>query len=230
MDLILTDLPYGTTRCKWDNIIPFEPMWDCVNQLTYERTPVLFFGSEPFSSHLRLSNIKKFKYDLIWNKRKGTNFLNANRMPLPCHEVISVFYDKLPCYNPQKRYVGVKSKRSRGIETGGTGKCYGKVNVHTKWVDDGYRFPVSVIDCDKSKTEARNGNNIHSTQKPVRLLEWLIKTYSKEGDVVLDFTMGSGSTGVACQNTNRDFIGIELDKEYYDIACERINNYQERLI
>ena len=228
VDLVLTDLPYGTTRCRWDTIIPFEPMWDCIHELVNPKTPILLFGSEPFSSHLRLSNLKEYRYDWIWNKLKGTNFLNANRTPLPCHEIISVFYQKLPYYNPQKRYVGVKSKgRVRG---GLTHKTYGKVKVHTEWKDDGYRFPLSVIECDKSQTESRNGNNIHPTQKPVRLLEYLIKTYTKENNLVLDFTMGGGSTGVACKNTNRDFIGIELDENYYQIARDRIYNGQEKLV
>ena len=113
VDLILTDLPYGTTRCKWDSIIPFNDMWDCIHQLVNPNTPVCLFGQEPFSSHLRLSNLKEFRYDWIWNKLKGTNFLNANRTPLPCHEVISVFYQRLPYYNPQKRYVGVKYSKIR---------------------------------------------------------------------------------------------------------------------
>lgn len=228
VDMVLTDLPYGITNCKWDSVIPFEPMWGCLNQLTDDRTPCLFFGNEPFSSNLRMSNIKNYRYDWIWNKTKGTNFLNANRMPLPCHENISVFYRKLPFYNPQKRYVGIKSK---GSVTGGLShKTYGKVKVHTEWRDDGYRFPLSIIECDKSKSEARNGSNVHPTQKPVQLLEYLIKTYTNEGDLVLDFTMGSGSTGVACRNTNRDFIGIELDEEYFKIAEERIFDSQTRLV
>lgn len=228
MDLILTDLPYGTTRCKWDSIIPFEPMWDCINQLSKERTPILLFGQEPFSSHLRLSNLKNYRYDWIWDKNKGTNFLNANRMPMPSHENITVFYQKLPVYNPQKKYVGIKQKKIRkgGLVEG----VYNGLENHFDYEDNGYRFPLSVIHCDKSKTEARNGRNVHPTQKPIKLLEYLIRTYTEEGDTVLDFTMGSGSTGVACRNTKRDFIGIELDKEYYDIAVERINNYQERLI
>jgi len=228
VDLILTDLPYGTTQCKWDSIIPFEPMWERVNALSKERTPTVLFGQEPFSSHLRLSNLKYYRYDWIWNKQKGTNFLNANRTPLPCHENISVFYRKLPKYNPQKRYVGVKSKGQ--VEGGLSHKTYGKVKVHTMWKDDGYRFPLTVIECAKSKTEAINGRNVHPTQKPVRLLEYLIKTYTDENDTVLDFTMGSGSTGVACRVTNRDFIGIELDKDYFEIAKDRINSVQSKLV
>ena len=228
VDLILTDPPYGTTACNWDNIIPFDKMWDCIHRLSKERTPTLLFGSEPFSSKLRSSNLNEFKYDWIWDKEVGTNFLNANRTPLPSHEVISVFYRKLPCYNPQKRFVGIKHKSP---QTGKLShKTYGKVKERTPWVDDGYRFPLTVLRCNKYKTEASNSTNIHPTQKPVKLLEYFIKTYSNEGDVVLDFTMGSGSTGVACKNLNRDFIGIELDEDYYNIAVERCNEYQSRLV
>ena len=228
VDLILTDLPYGTTQCKWDSIIPFEPMWECINQLSKERTPVLLFGQEPFSSHLRLSNLKNYRYDWIWDKNKGTNFLNANRMPMPCHEVISVFYQKLPQYNPQKKYVGKKNNKIRKKKL--TQQTYGKVKIHSDYIDDGYRFPLSVIHFETSKTEVNNTSRVHPTQKPVKLLEYLIKTYSNKGDIVLDFTMGSGSTGVACRNMGRDFIGIELDEKYFKIAEERINNYQERLV
>jgi site-specific DNA-methyltransferase (adenine-specific) len=170
----------------------------------------------------------EFRYDLIWNKQRGTNFLNANRMPMPSHENISVFYKKLPYYNPQKRYVGIKfTKPIIGKLVNNT---YQNLSERTPYIDDGYRFPLSVINCDKQKTEANQSNSYHPTQKPVKLLEYLIKTYTAEDDLVLDFTMGSGSTGVACRNTNRDFIGIELDKEYYDIAVDRINNYQGKLI
>lgn len=230
VDLVLTDPPYGTVRCKWDNIIPFEPMWDKIHQLSKERTPTLLFGQEPFSSQLRLSNINEFKYDWIWAKTYGTNFLNANRTPLPSHEIISVFYKKLPNYNPQKKYVG-KSKRK--IRKGGKPRpqnVYGDLKKQSDYIDDGYRFPLSVIEYANNKGENAQSNRVHPTQKPVGLLEYLIKTYTNEEDLVLDFTMGSGSTGVACQNTNRNFIGIELDENYYNIAKRRINNCQTKLI
>ena len=230
VDMVLTDPPYGTTACKWDSIIPFEPMWECLNGLTYDNTPIVLFGSEPFSSTLRMSNIKNYKYDWIWNKERGTNFLNANRAPLPSHEEILVFYKKLPYYNPQKRFVGIKNKKP--ITSKLTHKTYGKVNKRTPYIDDGYRFPLTVINCNKYKTEANNTKNLHPTQKPVKLLEYLIKTYTNEDDLVLDFTMGSGSTGVACLQTNRNFIGIELDAEYYEIAKQRIKsiNKQEKIV
>ena len=157
-------------------------------------------------------------------KKKGTNFLNANRTPLPCHEIISVFYKKLPTYNPQKRYVGIKHTKPKTRTP--VNNTYGQVK-QTTYIDDGYRFPLSVIRCNKSKTEANNVISSHPTQKPVKLLEYFIKTYTNEDDLVLDFTMGSGSTGVACLQTNRNFIGIELDAEYYDIAKQRMKNVNE---
>ena len=228
VDLILTDPPYGTTQCKWDSIIPFDEMWDCIHGLSKERTPTLLFGSEPFSSNLRSSNFKEFKYDWIWDKQRGSNFLNAIRTPLPSHEIISVFYQKLPNYKPQKRYVGIKHKSP---QTGKLShKTYGKVKTRIAWEDDGYRFPLSIIQCNKYKTEASNFKNVHPTQKPVALLEYFIKTYTDEGDLVLDFTMGSGSTCVAAKQLNRNFIGIELEEKYYNIAKERCKEYQSKLI
>lgn len=203
-------------------------MWEGINQLTEDRAPVLLFGQEPFSSHLRLSNLKNYRYDWIWNKNRGTNFLNANRTPLPCHENISVFYKKLPKYKPQKKYVGVKSNRVK--KSTPAHNTYGAIKEHYDYIDDGYRFPLSVINCNPYRTEATQSKRVHPTQKPVGLLEYLIKTYTDEGDLVLDFTMGSGSTGVACRNTNRDFIGIELDREYFKIAKKRINNIQTKLM
>lgn len=227
VDLILTDLPYGTTKCKWDNVIPFEPMWECINQLSKERTPAVLFGQEPFSSQLRLSNLKNYRYDWIWDKKVGTNFLNANRMPMPCHENISIFYSKLPVYNPQKRYVGIKYEKPITSQRGSN--VYNDIK-RVPYVDDSYRYPLSVIGCNKTKSEATQSLAVHPTQKPIALMEYLIKTYTNEGDVVLDFTMGSGSTGVACRQCNRDFIGIELDEKYFEIAKERIREVQSRLI
>ena len=167
-------------------------------------------------------------YDWIWNKTYGTNFLNANRMPMQCHEIISVFYQKLPVYNPQKNYVGVK--HNKPITTKLTRNVYGDLKKQKPYVDDGYRFPLSVIEYKNNKGENSQSKRVHATQKPVALLEYLIKTYTDEGDIVLDFTMGSGSTGIACQNTNRNFIGIELDSNYFEIAKKRINDCQSKLI
>lgn len=222
IDLVLTDPPYGTTQCKWDSVIPFEPMWDCLKQVTYDRTPIVLFGSEPFSSNLRMSNLKMFKYDWIWDKKLVSGHLNAKKMPLKSHEMISVFYRKLPQYNPQMW----QSKPMNTVYTGTKTRSsvYGKTrpfNIEPKNRNKTSRYPKGFINIDQmpNNSSERTG---HPTQKPVKLLEYLIKTYTNEGDTVLDFTMGSGSTGVACDNLGRKFIGIELDKGYFDIAVNRI--------
>lgn len=216
VDLILVDLPYGTTACKWDNIIPFEPMWDCFNQLSKPKTPVVLFGSEPFSTKLRNSNLENFKYDWIWEKEQGANFMQVKYAPYKVHEIISVFnkHNYYPIMSKGKPYIS--GKGTSGDITGNV------IKIQTK--NEGTRYPRSVINFNTDKR-----NSKHPTQKPVALLEYLIKTYSQENELVLDCCMGSGSTGVACKNTNRDFIGIELDEEYYNIACSRINNSQARL-
>jgi len=213
VDLILTDLPYGTTACKWDNIIPFEPMWKELKKVIKDKGCIALFGTEPFSSHLRLSNLNQFKYDWIWQKQQGTNPLSVNYMPLKDYEIISIFYKQKPTYNPQmtfgKPYKSYKSKTKK------IGEVYGSENSQHRDNPEGTRFPKMVL---YFKTE----RGYHPTQKPVTLLEYLIKTYSKENDTILDFTMGSGSTGVAAKNLNREFIGIELDKNYFDMAKKRI--------
>jgi len=215
IDLVLTDPPYGTTACKWDTVIPFEPMWAELKRIRKDNAAVVLFGSEPFSSHLRMSNIKEFKYDWIWEKTNSTGFLNARIMPLKNYENIIVFSFKKTKYNPQytegKPYTqkmgrcGDSSTADKKIQQGG----------HTT-ISDGKRFPKQVI-------KFSNGEKgLHPTQKPVALLEYLIKTYTLEGETVIDFTMGSGSTGVACVNLNRNFIGIEKDEKYFEIAKKRI--------
>ena len=221
VDLVLADLPYGTTQCKWDNIIPFEPMWECLNGLTYDNTPVVLFGSEPFSTKLRSSNLENFKYDWIWNKAKGANIFLTNQQPLKIHEIISVFSRGKHNYYPikTKRDKLKKSKNYGGRNTVfGNQKKDKEVRIYT------HRNPQSII----KFSNANQKDKKHPTQKPVKLLEYLIKTYTNEDDLVLDFTMGSGSTGVACVNTNRNFIGIELDENYYKIAQERINETKKQ--
>ena len=218
VDCILTDPPYGTTACKWDTIIPFEEMWSRLNKLIKPNGAILLFGSEPFSSALRMSNIKKYKYDWIWRKDKGTNIFMAKKMPMKNIENISVFYSKLPTYNPQMREGKPYAKIQRNSRLGehlGTGntKASDKINK------DGLRYPL--LDLYFARDTCK-GSSYHPTQKPVALLEYLIKTYTNENELVLDFTMGSGSTGVACMNTNRKFIGIELDENYFNIAKQRI--------
>lgn len=217
VDMILTDPPYGTTACKWDSVIPFEPMWSELNRIIKPNGAIVLFGSEPFSSMLRCSNLKMFKYDWIWEKSKATGFLNSKKQPLRAHETVSVFYSKPPTYNPQMTKGESYNKGIRKEQTGND--VYGKFNqVEVK--SEGFRFPRSV---QYFKTAESEGG-FHKTQKPVALLEYLIKTYTQENETVLDFTMGSGSTGVASKNLNRKFIGIELDESYFEIAKERIEN------
>ena len=216
VDCVIADPPYGTTACKWDTVIPFDEMWGRLNKLIKPNGAIVLFGSEPFSSALRMSNIKNYKYDWIWEKEQGTNQLNAKKMPLRNSENISVFYKKQCTYNPQfekgNPYKADRCTYSENIES-----TYGKQVNKVITVNEGYRYPLTII---KFNRELKN--RYHSTQKPIKLMEYLIKTYTNENELVLDFTMGSGSTGVACINTNRKFIGIELDKDYFNIAKQRI--------
>jgi DNA modification methylase len=211
VDLCLTDPPYGTTACKWDSVIPFEPMWEQLKRIVKPNGAICLFGSEPFSSHLRMSNIKMFRYDWIWLKSNGGGFLNANRQPLKRHEHISVFSQSQSIYFPQK--TAGRPYRCTSAAAGETTQDQTVAGWVT--VNKGDRFPVSWQNF-KSET------GLHPTQKPTALLEYLIKTYTREGETVLDFTMGSGSTGVACKNLNRQFIGIEKDAKYFEIAQKRI--------
>jgi len=219
IDMVLTDPPYGTTSCKWDTVIDFELMWRELKRITKGNGAICLFGSEPFSSALRLSNIKMFKYDWYWNKKFGGNFVLAKRMPLKSIECISVFNldKKLPLYYPQMML------RDKPIKQGGT-KTSEAIPVkhnsktHTKKTYT-HKYPLTELNYPKEL-----GRTVHPTQKPVALLEYLIKTYTLENETVLDFTMGSGSTGCAAKNLNRDFIGIENDKEYFKIAKQRIKD------
>jgi site-specific DNA-methyltransferase (adenine-specific) len=225
VDAIITDPPYGTTQCKWDSVIPFKPMWEQLSRIIKPNGAILLFGSEPFSSALRMSNIKNYKYDWVWEKSKATNFLNAKKQPLRAKENILVFYKKQPTYNPQmtkgKSYnKGIRKKQTKD-------DVYGSFN-QTEVKSEGNRYPRDVLYFKTAETE---GKTFHKTQKPVKLMEYLIKTYTNENETVLDFTMGSGTTGVACKNLGRDFIGIEMDDKYFDIAKKRIEKHttQERL-
>ena len=209
VDLILTDPPYGTTQCKWDNVIPFEPMWKELKRIIKDNGCIALFGTEPFSSALRMSNIKHFKYDWIWKKSNIMGFLNAKKRPLKEIEIISIFNSKI--YKPQNLKKNLKGKNRKGKNT----DVLGKYNAINK--SEFTNYPKTII-------EFKNERGLHPTQKPIALLEYLIKTYTSENDIVLDFTMGSGSTGVACKNTNRNFIGIELDNNYFNIAKDRIES------
>lgn len=227
VDMILTDPPYGTTACKWDNVIPFEPMWAHIWRVLKPNGAVVLFGSEPFSSHLRMSQIKNYKYDWVWVKERGTGFGNASKMPLKKHELVSVFYRQTANYYPikealEKPYSHVLPKFNS--ESGNFG--YKSMNSESRITKEyTHKFPHSILEFSR----VHNTKTEHPTQKPVALLEYLIKTYTLEGETVLDFTMGSGSTGVACANTGRKFIGIEQDAKYFAIAQERIEKATEKL-
>ena len=227
VDMVLTDPPYGTTDCKWDSVIPFEPMWEHLKRVIKPNGAIVLFGSEPFSSALRMSNIKNYKYDWVWEKDKASNFFAAKFQPLNNTEIISVFSTggcnngtKKPVpYNPQGVYdVDRKMVNSR-TSGGAVGVAHG-ANYVGEYRQSKTNYPTRIL---KFK---RDTGGFHPTQKPVALLEYLIKTYTQENEVVLDFTMGSGSAGVACVNTNRKFIGIEKDDKYFEIAEKRIKDAQ----
>ncbi len=225
VDMVLADPPYGTTRNKWDIAIPFELMWEQYRRVAKENAAILLFGQPPFSARLIMSNLKNFRYEWVWEKTLATGFLNANRMPLKAHENILVFYRKLPVYNPQKR-IGFKPcvQKKQGRQSTNYGKCQDS----GIWdASDGTRYPVDVIKFASVNTGGHTEYSVHPTQKPVALLEYLIRTYTNEGDTVLDNCMGSGSTGVACVNTGRSFIGIELDAGYFETAKQRIEAARE---
>ena len=216
IDAIITDPPYGTTACKWDSVIPFESMWEQLKRIIKPNHAIVLFGSQPFSSALIMSNPKMFKYEWIWGKSKCGSPLCAKYKPMNKHENILVFGKNKLFYNPQMEN-GTPYKRDF---------TPAKLNNHgfgikgAKTENLGFRYPDTIL---FFQQKWRRQDQIHPTQKPVALLEYLIKTYTQENDTVLDFTMGSGTTGVACKNLNRKFIGIELDKDYFEIAKQRIN-------
>ena len=222
VDMVLTDLPYGTTKLKWDSQIDLKLFWDKINKLTNPNTPICLFSSQPFTTTLIQSNIKNYKYDWIWQKTRPSLFQHANKRPMKDHEFINVFYKKQPLYNlvnlvdkekPTNNYR--KNKMGEFLEDG----CKNKHQIQTK---TGYNRQIL-------KYSLHNVGLLHPCQKPLELLEFLIKTYTNENMLVLDCCMGSGSTGVACLNTNRKFIGIELDENYFNIAKERIEDAEKEL-
>ncbi len=221
IDMILTDPPYGTTACKWDTVIPLAPMWEQLKRVVKNSGAIVLCGSEPFSSTLRLSNIKNYKYDWVWDKVSKTGGLNSKYQPMRQHELVSIFYAKSPTYNPIKTK-GVKWSRAGVAKIDKTTEYYqqsGDVILGKNKSDTSeMKLPSSILkisNADKTRI-------VHPTQKPVALMEYLVKTYTNEGDAVLDFTMGSGTTGVACGNLGRKFVGIELDEKYFQIATDRI--------
>ncbi len=228
IDAIITDPPYGTTACKWDSVIPFDPMWEQLNRIIKPNGAIVLFGSEPFSSYLRMSNIKNYKYDWMWCKNRSANFVQANYQPLKKHEVISVF-SLSPCSYTKK---GVKSNYypimsgvasvNKGQKSSTCGavvsKNYTKNYTIKSTNKTGKKFPNTIL------TFKADTNKQHPTQKPEALMRYLINTYTNKGETVLDFTMGSGTTGVAAKKTNRKFIGIEKEDKYFKIAQQRINS------
>jgi len=215
VDLILADPPYGTTACKWDSVIDLPLMWEQLKRIIKSNGAIVLFGSEPFSSFLRVSNIKMFRYDWIWEKEQGIGFANANKMPMKKHEVVSVFYKKLPKYCPQGLLPFSKKVVRKETDVG---EYMGKNGVSNTTYEQKYtNYPTSVLEFSRNKV-----GTVHPTQKPVALMEYLINTYTQEGETVLDFVMGSGTTGLAAKNLNRKFIGIEKDAGYFEIARQRL--------
>ena len=230
IDFILTDPPYGTTACKWDSVIPFESMWNVLKNVIKSNGAIALFGNEPFSSHLRLSNLDWYKYDWIWHKNNTSGFALARKQPMRNHEIISVFYKKQCTYNyiKEPRQMTEASKKRMKYDFSST-KGENQLQNGIKKVkfipeDKDLSYPKTIKYFENIANNSKN--RVHPTQKPVPLLEYLIKTYTNENDTVLDFTMGSGTTGVACKNLNRNFIGIELDTDYFNIAKKRIDEVQ----
>lgn len=214
VDMVCCDMPYGTTNCKWDAVIDLEQLWNHYNRIVKPDGAIVLFAQTPFDKVLGVSNLENLRYEIIWEKPAATGFFNAKKMPLKAHENILVFYRKLPTYNPQK--TTGHARKSAGRKEIGS-EVYGKGVKKTNY-DSTERYPRSV---QKISRESKVGG-LHPTQKPVPLIEWLVKTYTDDGDTVLDNTMGSGTTGVACKNLGRRFIGIELDDSYFEVAKTRI--------
>lgn len=230
IDMILCDLPYGTTDCSWDSIIPFEKLWKEYERIIKDVGAIVLFGSEPFSSVLRISNLKLYKYDWVWDKVQGANFLNVKYQPLKNVENIMVFSKgritngkREPIkYNPQ----GVQKTNIVKTNSSNYNGTFGSSSVKKgkEYTTTGRGYPKCILQFPKDK------QGLHPTQKPVALLEYLIKTYTNEGEIVLDNCMGSGSTCVAAVNTNRHYIGFELDEKYFDIACKRLDEAEEKIL
>ena len=219
IDMILCDLPYGTTACKWDIIIPFDKLWQSYNRVIKDNGAIVLFGHEPFSSKLRLSNLENYKYDWKWDKVRGSNFATVKIRPFNSFEDIMIFYKKQPTYNPQM-IKGEPYTQKQGFV--GESKQTGLHRKEVVTISDGNRYPITIIKFSKE-------SGLHPTQKPVDLLEYLIKTYTNEGDTVLDNCSGSGTTAIACINTNRNYICMEKDSEYYNKSIERILKHSNQL-
>lgn len=213
VDLILADLPYGTTQCKWDIVIPFDALWSKYKRIIKPNGAILLHAAQPFSALMIASNINNWKQSLVWKKNVASNFLNAKRQHLLIHEDVNLFSYGTPVYNPQMRYGKPYNMKRTGRDD--SGDCYGQVSIRTDTVNTGERYPQTVLEFDREV-------GLHPTQKPISLARYLIRTYSNEGDIVLDNTMGSGTTGVAAVQEGRGFIGIERDEQYFSLAKRRI--------
>lgn len=236
VDCVITDPPYGTTKCKWDSTIPFEEMWNKLNKLISPNGAIVLFGSEPFSSALRMSNIKNYKYDWKWDKVTGGGHLNAKHRPMQRFEDVIVFSKNKHLYNPQmeelteeeykKKIAKIPKERHHISNSELTGKRYELPLLEQNLEDYKKKYPSNILVYSKYMKECNNVRRVHPTQKPIDLLEYLIKTYTNENDIVLDFTMGSGTTGVASLLEGRRFIGIEKEEDYMEIACQRIKEVE----
>jgi site-specific DNA-methyltransferase (adenine-specific) len=222
IDMVLTDPPYGTTACKWDSIIPLEPMWEQLKRIINPNGAIVMTASQPFTTKLIASNMKMFKYCWVWDKVLPANIMQAKYQPMKIHEDIVVFCKNKNNYYPIKTLA--KDKNIRPVSKKKTNSNHYNCKFSNDKCDTKTRFPKSIIQFNNRVGECNSRHKVHPTQKPVALMEYLIKTYTNEGETVLDFTMGSGTTGVSCVNLNRSFIGIELDKNYYNIAKDRIKN------
>ena len=217
IDMVLCDLPYGTTQCKWDSIIPFEPLRAEYNRVCKKNAPMVFTASQPFTSQLINSNIKNFKYTWVWEKSKATGYLNAKRMPMRAHEDVCVFYRKPPVYNPRMRQGDPYNKGKAHRPT----EVYGSQTATLVKNDTGLRYPRTVV---YFKTAESEGKVHHPTQKPVELFKYLIETYSNEGDIILDSCIGAGTTALAAIQSGRHYVGIELEEKYVSITNQRIKD------
>lgn len=224
VDLVAADLPYGTTANQWDSVIPLEPLWEQLYRVAKEDAAFVMTASQPFTHELIASNKEDFRYDLVWNKKRGTNFLRANKQPLKTHEDIVVFYRKQPTYNPQKTDLNKTYQKKHKTEY--TSVNHGHEDEREGTETKRGKYPTSVLEYSGVSNGFSSTN--HPTEKPVGLFEWIIKSYSDEGDTVLDPAAGSGTTGVAAKKTGRDFIGYEIDEEYYETAQERICKTQKK--
>lgn len=225
IDAIICDLPYGTTQCDWDKVIPFDKMWKQINRIIKPNAAIVLFGQEPFSSSLRLSNIKAYKYDWVWNKKRPTGQLNAKRQPMRQHEYIHVFYYSQPKYNPvmhknrmPRKFIGMVKRSNKKSDNYGD-----QYDYLSNITDDSESYPRSIIEQTAVVGNGKEKVN-HPTQKPISLLEYLVRTYTDKGDTVLDFCIGSGTTAVACLNLDRHFVGFENKKEFYEIAIKRVGS------